>query len=175
MKNFIVILVTILTVLSCGRKEENRGTMMSYTITYKVYYNHDGMLKTRTIDSYDEVRYNLRSNKGSNNLSFVTGKNFFVRKVQSLESTSAPIEVLSFIKHDPFVPKTTQDNELKLTYILSLPGVEENVVLPYTITKETWQKIANCGIKEELKINVIINGIQMFYISYNNDENESGK
>lgn len=146
---------------------------MSYTITYKVYYNQEGVLKTRTIDSDREVRYDLYSSRGSNRLQFLVGRPMN-SKGYIIESTSAPIEVLSFIKHEHIMPKTGERDELKLTYVLTLPGADENVVLPYVITKEQWQEIANKGIKEGLKINVLINGVQMLYISYD-DENNGGE
>ena len=67
------------------------------TITYKVYYSPSHVVeRTYTFDSTDDSSYYLYSNKGSNTLDIDTG--WFFGSLRVVEDTTAPIEVVSFIK-----------------------------------------------------------------------------
>ena len=94
MKKFIIILaVAVLSLVSC-RREYNYET----TITYRVYYPGNPVVKTYHEDTTDDPVYYLSSDRGTNYLYFDGTHSFFSSYGTRLESTSAPIEVISFVK-----------------------------------------------------------------------------
>ena len=82
MKKFITIIITlVLLCTSCTKKD--------YALTYKVYYPDNTVTKTYNFTSpfNEKQAVGLYSNRGSNFL--------FVRTKGNIESTSAPIEIIS--------------------------------------------------------------------------------
>ena len=95
MKKFIGILFfTLMIFTSCNKKYD-----YATTITYKIYYPNNTVIKQYTGETTDKPSYCLGSDRGTNYLYFVCdGDNWVGPKSTSLEHTSAPIEVVSFVK-----------------------------------------------------------------------------
>ena len=89
MKKIIAILLALALFASCKPKYDYEGT-----ITYKVYYPENTVTKTYTGDGNKDVSYSLSSYRGSNDLYFKFKKGAYA----TIESTTAPIEVVSFTK-----------------------------------------------------------------------------
>ena len=67
-------------------------------ITYRIYYPSNTITKTVTKRTTENPSYLLASDRGSNYLVFNTSNNLFDKYCEKLEDTSAPIEVVSFVK-----------------------------------------------------------------------------
>ena len=92
MKKFLLACITALLLVSCfpDRSYET-------TITYKVYYPGNTVTRSVTHATSKEPVYYLSSDRGSNYLYFKYDDGAFAEG-EKLESTSAPIEVVSFTK-----------------------------------------------------------------------------
>lgn len=89
MKKFIVLLLILVALVSCKRDYET-------TITYKVYYPNNVVVRQYTESTTENPTYLLGSDRGSNYLFF--NWNGTAYSAIKLEDTSAPIEVISFVK-----------------------------------------------------------------------------
>ena len=92
MKKIVALIIALMTLVAC------KDYTHEATIVYKVYYPGNTVTKTFTFDSTDDPGYRLDSYKGSNNLYVETLRNGGFTKFYDLEHTTAPIEVVSFIK-----------------------------------------------------------------------------
>ena len=91
MKKFITIVVAALLLAACQEKP------MDYTMTinYRVYYPGNTVEKTYTCDVYEHAQYILNSYRGSNTLYIDALGERYPKDFTYLESTTAPIEVVS--------------------------------------------------------------------------------
>ncbi len=89
MKKFIILIILlVIAATSCKSDYET-------TITYKIYYPNNTVIKHYTETTSKNPTYLLGSDRGSNYLYFsATG----IGQTRKLEDTSAPIEVISFVK-----------------------------------------------------------------------------
>ena len=94
MKKILLILVSIILLASCKRPNTN------YVVTYNIYYGNSPALKTRVFEAVEgEASAYLSSDRGTNRLHVTTanpGK--FTERGYTIESTSAPIEIISVRK-----------------------------------------------------------------------------
>ena len=93
MKKIFAILTAIMLLASCEAKREYETT-----ITYRIYYPSNTITKTVTKRTTENPSYLLASDRGSNYLVFNTSNHLFDKYCEKLEDTSAPIEVVSFVK-----------------------------------------------------------------------------
>ena len=99
MKKLILIILAILT-LSCSSKKVN-GEGQEYTIVYKVYYPENTVQKEYSFIAYYIGSYDLISFRGSNDLTIsdrTSEKLNLYHFCKTIESTTAPIEIISFGK-----------------------------------------------------------------------------
>lgn len=92
MKKFIIIIILAIAAVSCAHDRDYETT-----ITYKVYYPNNAVTKSYTHDTSKDPTYLLGSDRGSNYLYFRYDAGGFAEAIK-LENTSAPIEVISFVK-----------------------------------------------------------------------------
>lgn len=92
MKKFLLACITALLLVSCfpDRSYET-------TITYKIYYPGNTVTRSYTHETSKDPTYILASDRGSNYLYFNYDDGGFAEGIK-LENTSAPIEVVSFVK-----------------------------------------------------------------------------
>ena len=92
MKKFLALCLMAFALVSCDGKRD-------YTayITYKIYYPGNTVIRHYSYESTADPRYTLSSDRGSNWLYVSSSGNMFAKTVK-LEDTTAPIEVVSFIK-----------------------------------------------------------------------------
>ena len=91
MKKFITFLIAALLLASCKEKPKD----YVITITYRVYYPGNTVEKTKSIDVYESGDYILSSFRGSNSLTIDALGERYPKDCYDLESTTAPIEVVS--------------------------------------------------------------------------------
>lgn len=91
MKKFIIIIILAIAAVSCAHDRDYETT-----ITYKVYYPSNVVVRQYTESTTKNPTYILGSDRGSNYLFF--NWNGTAYRAIKLEDTSAPIEVISFVK-----------------------------------------------------------------------------
>ena len=91
MKKFIAIIAGLLVLAGC--KEKPKDYVM--TITYRVYYPGNTVEKTREVPVYQTGDYILYSYRGTNTLNIDALGERYPKDYYNLESTTAPIEVVS--------------------------------------------------------------------------------
>lgn len=94
MKKIILLILILFTFVSCGCYEKDHIS----TITYTVHYPNKSSTKTYSFESSNEPSYSLNSSRGTNNLVVYEDSSWPGHGMKHLEQTSAPIEVISFIK-----------------------------------------------------------------------------
>ena len=92
MKKFIIACLASMAILSCSHNYEYETT-----ITYKIYYPGHTVTRVYTHETTKNPTYLLASDRGSNWLTFNYDDGWFA-ECEKLEDTSAPIEVISFVK-----------------------------------------------------------------------------
>lgn len=91
MKKLITIILAALLLTSC--KEKSKDYVI--TITYRVYYPGNMVEKTREVPVYQTGDYILYSYRGTNTLNIDALGKRYPKDYYNLESTTAPIEVVS--------------------------------------------------------------------------------
>lgn len=92
MKKFIIVIILAIAAVSCVHDRSYETT-----ITYKVYYPNNTVTRSYTHDTSEDPTYILGSDRGSNYLYFRYDDWGLTESIK-LENTSAPIEVVSFVK-----------------------------------------------------------------------------
>ena len=94
MKKLVAIIASILLFASCGSKCDT-----DYILTYRVYYGNTPTTKTyRFVGANGEASAFVSSDRGSNHLHVLYNKGVFYKGC-TVESTSAPIEIVSVAKY----------------------------------------------------------------------------
>lgn len=93
MKKSILIIISLFIFCCCGYDKD-----YVTTITYNVYYPNKIVKKEYIYHSSDEPSYSLYSNRGSNTLHIYENDSWGCARGRVIESTTAPIEVISFTK-----------------------------------------------------------------------------
>lgn len=91
MKKFILLLFTALCLVACKDKRDTE-----YVLTYNVYYSGKPTVKSYTFKAEAGVATAfLFSDRGSNHLHVVDKGGWFNANGRTIESSSAPIEIVS--------------------------------------------------------------------------------
>lgn len=92
MKKILVLLFAIVLCASCHKYD------YTTTITYRIYYPGNTVTKHYTHETTEHPSYFLGSDRGSNYLYFNKVGSWGSGYGLKIEDTSAPIEVVSFVK-----------------------------------------------------------------------------
>lgn len=85
MKKYLIMFISLMTLLSCTNKQEQDTTYL-YKVTYKVYYSNDNII-TKTMSS--QQGFHLTSVDGTN---YLTDLDY--RTKINEEATTAPIQII---------------------------------------------------------------------------------
>ena len=91
MKKFIFLLITALCLVSCKDKRDTE-----YVVTYNMYYSNTPTIKTYTFKAEEGTATAfVFSDRGSHHLHIVDRSGWLFANGRTIESSSAPIEIVS--------------------------------------------------------------------------------